>query len=88
VFPAAGVVPIAWTASDDRGLQSFALQGSFDGGRTWHFIARELPPDARAFDWLLPPSDGIPDVRVRVIARDSRFQNSSSGADRVFSIGP
>jgi hypothetical protein len=88
VFPAAEVVPIAWTASDDRGLQSFALQGSFDGGRTWHFIARELPPDARAFDWLLPPSDGIPDVRVRVIARDSRFQNSSSGADRVFSIGP
>ncbi len=72
----------------NRSLQSFALQGSFHGGRTWHFIVPELLPATRTFDWLLPPSDGSPDARIRVIARDSRFQNSSSGADRVFSIAP
>ena len=49
---------------------------------------REQKVCAGSTQGMLPPSDGIPDARVRVIARDSRFQNSSSGADRVFSIAP
>jgi hypothetical protein len=34
----------------------------------------------------MPIRVGIPDVRVRVIARDLRFQNSSDGGDRMISI--
>ncbi|MEP0845306.1 MAG: hypothetical protein HRF50_00635 [Phycisphaerae bacterium] len=71
-------VPIRWTAQAAEGLRSFDIQASYDAGRTWHPIARDLPAQATSFDWRLPPSDGIADVRVRVIVRDERFQNSSA----------
>jgi hypothetical protein len=87
VFAAGATVPITWTASDDEGLYSFDIQGSYDGGRTWHFITRDLPATARSYNWPLPPSVAISNVRVRVIARDIRFQNNSSGADRTFNLG-
>ncbi len=87
-FPGGSTVPISWTASDDEGLSGFDIQASYDGGHTWHFVAPALPSTAVLFNWVLPPSDGIPDVRVRVIARDLRFQNSSDGANTVFSITP
>jgi hypothetical protein len=87
-FAGGTVVPITWTASAPEGLYAFDIQGSYDGGRTWRAIAQNLPGTARSFDWQLPPSSGIPDVRVRVIARDLRFQNSSSGGDRSFRITP
>lgn len=90
--PAAGesyaggtIVPIEWDASDDESMRSFNIQGSYDGGRTWHFIARGLPADARSFAWNLPQSLGIPDVRVRVIGFDHRFQDSSDTTG-VFTI--
>ncbi len=86
-FAAGEVVAITWTASDDEGLYSFDIQGTYDGGRTWHIITKDLPATARSFNWQLPPSVGISNVRVRVIARDIRFQNNSSGADRTFSLG-
>jgi len=85
-FPGGTTVPITWDASDDEALFAFNVQASYDGGRTWHVIARDLPADARRFDWQLPTSGGIVDVRVRVIAKDQRFQNSSAGADRPFAI--
>jgi hypothetical protein len=47
-----------------------------------------LAANTRSYDWQLPASSGIPDVRVRVIARDKLFQNSSDGAVAVFSIIP
>jgi hypothetical protein len=75
-----GVVPIRWTASDDESLYGFDIQASYDAGRTFHAVAIDLPADARAYDWRLPPSGGIDDVRVRVVARDIRFQNASDGA--------
>jgi hypothetical protein len=83
-FEGCGVVPIAWSASDDEGLRSFAIQASFDAGRTWHTLVRDLPGSAREYLWALPPGGGIPEARVRVIARDVRFQNSS--ATRAISI--
>ena len=82
------VVPITWSASDDEGMRSFDIHASYDGGRTWHMIMKDLPGPARSFDWQLPPSTGIADVRVRVVGRDLRFQNSSSGGDRALSIAP
>lgn len=87
-FTGGGVVPIRWTASDDEALHGFDLQVSYDAGRTFHTLAMELPADARAFDWRLAPSGGIADVRLRVIARDIRFQNSTDGADRSLQILP
>ncbi|MEE8340455.1 MAG: thrombospondin type 3 repeat-containing protein, partial [Xanthomonadales bacterium] len=80
------VVPITWTASDDEGVRSFDIQVSYDGGRGWQYVARNLPPEATSFDWLTAPSVGVPDARARVIVRDLRFQNSSDGGDQSFSI--
>jgi hypothetical protein len=88
-FLGGGVVPITWEAADaDDGLYRFDLMVSYDGGHTWKTLAEHLPPEARSYDWRLPASTGIADVRVRVIARDVRFQNSTSGHDRPFAILP
>lgn len=87
-FVGGGIVPFAWTASDDEALRSFDIQVSFDGGRYWTTIARDLPADVTSYNWSLPASSGIPDVRARVIARDLRFQNSADGDQRSFSILP
>jgi hypothetical protein len=87
-FAGGSVVPITWNAQGQQTLYSFDIQASTDGGRTWHLIVQNLPGTARSYNWQLPPGSGIPDVRVRVIARDIRFQNSSHGASRVFSITP
>ena len=87
-FAGGSVVPITWAASDDEGLRSFDIHASYDGGRTWHTIAQNLPGSATSFNWQLPPSTGIADLRIRVMARDLRFQNSSSGGDRALSITP
>jgi hypothetical protein len=87
-FHGGSVVPIAWTASAQQGLRSFDIQVSTNGGKTFHLIATNLAADTRSYDWQLPASSGIPDVRVRVIARDTLFQDSSDGANTVFSIIP
>ena len=79
-------VPVTWSASDDESLRSFAVHASYDAGRTWHVLAERLPRETRRFDWLLPASAGLGDVRVRVVAEDLRFQTSSAGADRSFAI--
>jgi hypothetical protein len=84
-FPGGSIVPISWTATASKGLRSFDIQGSYDSGRTWHLIARDLSSTAVNYDWQLPPSTGIADVRVRIVARDVRFQNSSSTSG-AFSI--
>jgi len=77
-FGGGSVIPVRWDASDDEGLRAFRIQASYDGGRTWHGVANELAGEARSFDWQLPASTGIADVRVRVVATDHRFQDSSS----------
>ena len=87
-FHGGSVVPIAWTASAKEGLRSFDIQVSTNGGKTFHLIATGLAGTTRSFDWQLPASSGISDVRVRVIARDNLFQNSSAGANVIFSIIP
>jgi hypothetical protein len=76
-FSGGSVIPVRWNASDDEQLRSFKIQASYDGGRSWHGVAEDLPATARSFDWKLPASTGIADVRVRVIATDQRFQDSS-----------
>ena len=86
-FQGGSIVSISWTAAASEGLRSFDIQGSYDSGRTWHPIARDLPATAINYDWQLPSSTGIADVRVRVVARDIRFQNSSSTSG-AFSITP
>jgi hypothetical protein len=87
-FHGGNMVPIAWTASAQQGLRSFDIQVSTNGGKTFHLITTDLPASARTYNWQLPASSGIPDVRVRVVARDTLFQNSSAGANVIFSIIP
>jgi hypothetical protein len=77
-FRGGSVIPISWSAFDDELVRSMKIQASYDGGRTWHTIAEDLPGDSTQFAWRLPPSTGIADVRVRAIARDKRLQSSSS----------
>lgn len=87
VFAGGTSVPISWTASDDEALRSFDIRASFDGGTHWFIVARDLPGDARSYQWTLPASTGMSDVRVRVVAKDRRFQNSSAES-AAFSIAP
>jgi hypothetical protein len=86
VYPGETIIPVTWTATDDDSIRYVRVQASYDGGRTWHFITGELPATTTSYDYLLPPSEGIDDVRVRVIATDLRFQTSSDGADRQLAI--
>ena len=87
-FSGGTTVPVNWTASAQQGLRSFDIQVSTNGGQTFHLVTADLGANTRSFNWQLPSSTGIPDVRVRVIARDRLFQNSSDGASTVFSITP
>lgn len=82
-----GVVPLRWTASDDGALRSFDVQVSANGGWTWFPIAEDLAPATRSLDFVLPSSNGIDDLRLRVIARDERFQASSSTCG-PFAVAP
>jgi hypothetical protein len=84
-FAGGSAVSIRWTASALEGLRSFDIQASYDASRTWHPIALDLPGDSTSFVWRLPRSGGISNVRVRVVARDQRFQNSAADSG-TFSI--
>jgi hypothetical protein len=86
-YAGGSLVSIAWTASDDEGLRSFDIIASYDGGRWYYPIVRDLPAAATSWNWQLPPSTGIADVRVRVFAKDHRFQNSSDES-APFAITP
>jgi hypothetical protein len=77
-FEDGSVVPIRWTASDDQFVRAFHIQASTDGGRTWSFIARDLPGVVAAFDWQLPPYEEAGEISVKVIAVDRRFQDTAA----------
>lgn len=85
-FAGGSVVPVTWAADDDEGIREFDIHASYDGGETWWTVVRGLAPQASSFNWRLPDSNGIGDVRVRVIARDVRFQTTSDGMDVAFVI--
>lgn len=82
------VIPISWTADDDHGLHEFRIQASFNGGFSFHTIAASLPPTDRSYAWRIPPSTGIDDLRVRVVAVDTLLQNTSDGDERVLGVRP
>lgn len=76
-FQAGAAIPIAWSSTDDEAIRFFNIQTSTDGGRSWIQIAENLPPSTSSFTWQPEIRSAIADVRVRVIAVDRRFQNSS-----------
>lgn len=77
-FNAGDAIPIEWTAADDEAIRHFNIQTSTDGGRTWIQIAENLPPTTTNYTWQPEIRSAISDVRVRVVAVDRRFQNSSA----------
>lgn len=87
-YEAGTVVPVQWAASDDESVRSFDLEVSLDGGLTFQPIVRDLPADATGFDWRTPQGEGFADVRLRLIARDLRFQHSSDGTNTSFTLLP
>ncbi|MEY2487514.1 MAG: hypothetical protein QOH39_3162 [Verrucomicrobiota bacterium] len=84
-FPPNTVIPITWSASDDEGLRSFDIIVSYNAGRTWQPVVKDLPGIARNYSWQTAPGTGYlaSAVRLKVIAKDWRFQTSSDGTDRV-----
>ncbi|HMN40917.1 MAG TPA: GC-type dockerin domain-anchored protein [Phycisphaerales bacterium] len=84
-YPGGSTIALSWTASDDEALRGFDVRASFDGGTRWFIVARDLPAEVRSYSWRLPGSAGIPSVRVRVVAWDRRFQNTSAESG-VFAI--
>ncbi len=86
-YAGGSLVHIAWTASDDEGLRAFDVRASFDGGTRWFIVARDLPGAARSYDWRLPGSSGVPAVKLRIVAWDRRFQNTSAESG-MFAISP
>jgi len=86
-FAPGAVLPVSWTAADDEGLRNFKVQVSLNAGRTWQTVARDLPSNATSFGWTVPDGITVADARLRVIAIDHRFQNSSDGSETSFSIG-
>jgi uncharacterized repeat protein (TIGR01451 family) len=87
-FATGDTIPITWQASDDEATRSFDIQISYDGGRGWTKIASDLDGATRSYDFKSAPGAGFSDVRVKVIAFDRRFQQTSDGADRSFSLTP
>lgn len=86
-IPPNSIVPITWDASDDEGLRSFDIIASYDNGRTWQPIVRDLPGTARSYDWQTGPGTGYPGgVKLKVIAKDWRFQSASGGNDRITAV--
>ena len=84
-------VTVAWTASDDNGVRWVKVYASYDAGRTWQRLADRLPGPSGSYTWRLAPGDGYADVRIRAVAVDSRFQNTSdttSVAITPGSLGP
>jgi hypothetical protein len=74
-------LPIRWNAGDDTLVRAVHIQVSSDGGRTWNFIARDVPGNSGAYDWHVPLATGSHGVRIKVIAVDDRFQDSSDTRD-------
>jgi hypothetical protein len=82
-LPPNSLVPVTWTASDDEGLRSFDILASYDAGRTWQPVVKDLPGTARSYNWQTPPGTGFASgVRVMVIAKDWRFQSTSDDGTR------
>ncbi|HZW06156.1 MAG TPA: GC-type dockerin domain-anchored protein [Phycisphaerales bacterium] len=84
-FSGGSTVPITWAATDASPpdgapgfVRSISLQASTDNGRTWSFIARDLPGTSTSYNWTLPSTDGIGDVLLKVVAIDRTFQDASS----------
>ncbi|MBC7835273.1 MAG: Ig-like domain-containing protein [Phycisphaerales bacterium] len=84
----AGTVPISWSASDDLGIREIKIYASTNQGRSWQRVVTELPGPATSYVWRPVADVAAADVRVKVVAVDTRFQNTSDGRDRVISILP
>jgi hypothetical protein len=85
-FLAGSNVRVSWSAFDDEGVRSFSVLASYDAGRSWHLVAEELPATATSYDLPTGAGAGASNVRVRVVATDRRFQQSS--AETSFALTP
>lgn len=87
LYTGGSTIEVSWSASDDESIRSIDIRASYDGGTRWFIIARDLPGTSTSYSWRLPASDGVSDVRLRVVAKDLRFQNTSAESG-LFAIAP
>ncbi len=80
-WPLGATRRIAWSAADDRGIESVTLAYSRDGGATFPYTIAAAIPDSGHFDWTLPDT-GAAGLRVRVTVRDA-FGNMAADSSRA-----
>lgn len=84
IFYVDDIETIRWSASDNIGIDSVALQYSTNNGSTWSFIASPAPQDT-SYDWTVPAVHSTEClVRARVFDAGSNMNEDES--DSVFSI--
>ncbi|MBI5168567.1 MAG: hypothetical protein HZA61_03670 [Candidatus Eisenbacteria bacterium] len=84
-WPLGATRRIAWSASDDRGIESVTLAYSRDGGLSFpHTIAAAIP-DSGHFDWTLPDT-GAAGLRVRVTVRDAFGNVAADSSQAAFAV--
>lgn len=76
-FLAGTILPIRWNATDDEELRSFDVLASTDGGRRYTCVVEGLEKTATSHDWVLPNDIAFEELRIVIVAKDKRFQNSS-----------
>src|SRR5947199_303075 len=76
---------IAWTASDNIGVDHVDLYYSLNGGTTYSPIAANQP-NSGTYDWLVPSIATNHTARVKVVAFDVSGYNSADASDADFTI--
>src|SRR5206468_1766158 len=74
---------IAWTASDNIGVDHVDLYYSLNGGTTYSPIAANQP-NSGTYDWLVPSIATNHTARVKVVAFDVSGYNSADASDADF----
>jgi PKD repeat protein len=77
-FAPGSVVSISWAATDDEGVRAADVHASYDGGRTWHVLARDLPGQQQQFHWQTAADATFDEVRLRLVVKDLRFHHRSA----------
>ncbi|HNC45048.1 MAG TPA: hypothetical protein PLU80_12855, partial [Acidobacteriota bacterium] len=79
--------PINWTASDDFGVASQAIDLSIDSGVTYSMpVAAGLTPDTDRFIWTIPAELTTTQARIRVSAVDAAGNVGSDTSDEDFGV--
>ncbi len=94
VFPNGGEIlspgdidTIMWTATDDAGVDSYALSYTINGGSSWITIISRTAGNPQVYAWTIPSVNSA-NCKVRVMVWDTAQHISLDVSNAVFSITP